>query len=731
MKQHHPSPAGGTASPEFTKAASRRLALRAAAVETLERRQLLATISGVVWDDVNTNRRFDAGEATLSGWTVYLDSNKNGALDPAETFTFTDADGRYSFTGLPTGNYQVGIVLDAGYGQTYPSFSGARASEFTIDLNFTGTTSDEIKSIFQNAAARWSEVIVGDVPDEGAIDDIQLDVTVTNIDGAGGILGQASPTAFRTEANGGLPYQGFMQFDVADSDPADPVFFETVLHEMGHALGFVDQLWETKGLLSGVSARGNSSDPRFLGPLATAQYNAIFGNSEVSVPLEPGFRGDGSAISHWRESVFGDELMSPYASAFGNAEPLSRITAAAMGDLGYVVNIDAADDYDPTGAGSPATTPLIAGTKPFQFTVNLSADDQSVNVADFGVRLDTKPRIGSVQVGPAIQQIGNTVLVQATGVLDFEGDPIRGVVFYRESNGLPGLQTGANGDTYIGIKTKQSKGRWIITAPTDGLVAGDVTFYARATDDLGLANTRAGTGTLVDPQTIPAKPTGLNAEIIGTSQVQLTWNDQSGDESGFRVERSLDPNFRRGVATYFVGQNVESLLIDDQPAASTYYYRVRAYNTAGNSPATGTSATTLTPGEKIVDSRDASLKGTWGTTASSTNGTVNGSYIVNDTTSFARATFTPTLDYADAYFVYLRFPSSPANATNVPVDIIIDGEVKKTVIVNQQTSDDGYVLLGKFNLPVGDRTSVRVRNTGANGIVAADAVRFLPANPPA
>ena len=46
---------------------------------------------------------------------------------------------------------------------------------------------------------------------------------------------------------------------------------------------------------------------------------------------------------HWRQSVFGDELMTPAFT--GNVHPLSRVTVASLADLGYVVNLAAADAY--------------------------------------------------------------------------------------------------------------------------------------------------------------------------------------------------------------------------------------------------------------------------------------------------------------------------------------------------------------------------------------------------
>ena len=80
---------------------------------------------------------------------------------------------------------------------------------------------------------------------------------------------------------------------------------------------------------------------------ATAEYNAIFHTSATSVPVE-NTGGSGTADAHWRESVFGNELMTGWLNS-GITNPLSRITVASMADLGYQVNMNAADSYTPPG----------------------------------------------------------------------------------------------------------------------------------------------------------------------------------------------------------------------------------------------------------------------------------------------------------------------------------------------------------------------------------------------
>ncbi len=83
------------------------------------------TIQGTVFNDLNANGTQDAGadppENGLAGWTVYLDQNQNGRLDPDERSTLTRADGTYTFANLAPGSYTVREQNQDGWKQTAPA----------------------------------------------------------------------------------------------------------------------------------------------------------------------------------------------------------------------------------------------------------------------------------------------------------------------------------------------------------------------------------------------------------------------------------------------------------------------------------------------------------------------------------------------------------------------------------------------------------------------------------
>jgi subtilisin family serine protease len=85
------------------------------------------------------------------------------------------------------------------------------------------------------------------------------------------------------------------------------------------------------------------------------------------------------------------------------------------------------------------------------------------------------------------------------------------------------------------------------------------------------------------PPTLPSDPSNLRSTSIQRRSIAIAWNDNSSNESGFRIERctgSTCTNFSQ-IAT--VGADVTSYTNSGLTRNTTYRYRVLAYNSAGNS----------------------------------------------------------------------------------------------------------------------------------------------------
>ena len=64
-------------------------------------------------------------------------------------------------------------------------------------------------------------------------------------------------------------------------------------------------------------------------------------------------------------------------------------------------------------------------------------------------------------------------------------------------------------------------------------------------------------------------------------QLTISWDDQSAQETGFKVERSIDGVAFSAIGT--VGVNVTSFIDSNVSPATTYWYRICAYNTTTTS----------------------------------------------------------------------------------------------------------------------------------------------------
>jgi hypothetical protein len=105
----------------------------------------------------------------------------------------------------------------------------------------------------------------------------------------------------------------------------------------------------------------------------------------------------------------------------------------------------------------------------------------------------------------------------------------------------------------------------------------------------------AATATVSAAGRIPKAPSNLRATAAGTSQINLAWTDNSTNEIGFRIQRSLDGVHFTEIRV--VGVNVTTYADTGLTAATRYYYRVRAYNGSGASAFSNTAnATTASTG---------------------------------------------------------------------------------------------------------------------------------------
>ena len=93
------------------------------------------------------------------------------------------------------------------------------------------------------------------------------------------------------------------------------------------------------------------------------------------------------------------------------------------------------------------------------------------------------------------------------------------------------------------------------------------------------------------PPPPPAAPLGTDAKPASSTIVDVTWIDNSTNEDGFRLERSLDAG-STWTSAGTVGPNLTSFQEGGRSSEQPVCYRITAFNGGGDSPPSNTDCTT-------------------------------------------------------------------------------------------------------------------------------------------
>lgn len=152
------------------------------------------------------------------------------------------------------------------------------------------------------------------------------------------------------------------------------------------------------------------------------------------------------------------------------------------------------------------------------------------------------------------------------------------------------IESSVGGGSFSLIRTLAAN---LVSANITGLAPGTVyTFRVRAvsttTGASGYSDEASATTLALPPP--PAAPSSLSATTVSGVQINLSWTDNSNNETGFKIERSADGVAFSQIAT--VGANVTSYANSDLSSATPYHYRVRASNGSGDSAYSGIASAT-------------------------------------------------------------------------------------------------------------------------------------------
>lgn len=203
----------------------------------------------------------------------------------------------------------------------------------------------DLLAAFEWAASRWETAAVRGLSDmavtlppgqcsvgsaayDGVVDDIVVDVSVQPTPGYAALGG---PCLYGPDS---LPRYGSVQVnpDSIEFNRQVGSLEELALHELAHVLG-VGIIWNfNRSLLIG----DGTSDQFFVGPRAMAEFSALGGSGGIPV-----YDVNGIGTGHWDWWAVGAETMT----TIGDGTPLSTITIASLADLGYAVDLGAADPF--------------------------------------------------------------------------------------------------------------------------------------------------------------------------------------------------------------------------------------------------------------------------------------------------------------------------------------------------------------------------------------------------
>jgi Leishmanolysin len=300
-----------------------------------------------------------------------LDTDSDGILEFANFDCSKMTQQKYTYQNV--GNYVATLGVIDSTGALISQSSAINVvvpGLFSVVLRYSARFPDKFKPAFQAAVTRWQSMITADLPDDArtfnpsncgvtgqvvvnGVDDLVIWVDTIPFDANNpNLLGRAGPCSSRPISR--LTSVGVMEFVDTQMDGLLKAnqLTDTVMHEMGHILGLGTH-WQLLNLTANTLG-GNlcGSDPQYVGANAIREYRALGGTGNIKLE---NLYGPGTCEGHWKESVFGTELMTGFLN--GNvANPLSRMTLASMQDLGYNIDLSKADPYSIPAAGTASVS---------------------------------------------------------------------------------------------------------------------------------------------------------------------------------------------------------------------------------------------------------------------------------------------------------------------------------------------------------------------------------------
>jgi len=128
-----------------------------------------------------------------------------------------------------------------------------------------------------------------------------------------------------------------------------------------------------------------------------------------------------------------------------------------------------------------------------------------------------------------------------------------------------------------------------VTATHVYATPGGYTATLTVTDNGNLSNSTSAS-IVVNPPALPSAPTSLTATALSRSSIRVNWVNSTTNQIEVRIERCTGPGCTNFVQIAAVAGTATTYTDTGLASRTTYTYRVRAHNAAGDSPYSNTAS---------------------------------------------------------------------------------------------------------------------------------------------
>jgi len=348
-----------------------------------------ATIKGLKYNDLNSNKKFDNGDQGLPDWTIQLQSS-NGSIQTA----VTGIGGEYQFANLKPGTYKISEVVKSGYTNTTPT---SRMITVTSGQTLNVTAN---YGLFGNmhAATQKFAYVVNDNSNNVTVFDIATNALVANIS-----VG-ANPWRIAITPDGAQAYvtnQNDNSVSVIDTST------NGVINTIPVGVAPTDVAFTPSGAIAYVTNGGLGSDVSNVSVIDTASQTVI-----ATIPI--GFQPYGVAVSPNGNQAY-------VTNGEGNVSVIDTTLNTV------IANITLGPDQGPAGVTFTPDGTLAFVAEQFNGSVAVinTASRQVVNTIVVGPQIGTFPTNVAVAPNGTLAYVSNS-FAHNIGVIDIPSQSVVG-----------------------------------------------------------------------------------------------------------------------------------------------------------------------------------------------------------------------------------------------------------------------------------------------------------------